>query len=391
MRIALRTSGGRGEYELAGSHGLYSITALLGRELQIEVLPQHLLRTGNIARDAQGKPRLRLVTQEWSHIYLVLAGALLLAKPKRAIGETNTGKLQLIDNGYAITTIQIDVVRQLPGEASHIRPTTFAVGNAGGEEQEVSVVDRLAQVQELWVAAEESLETDEAAPLLIAHRDALASGDARQVLVAARDLRALVDGDEDPLRFFVRRFGLATAETYTAGITQGIAAEFHADDDHRNQTESAQDFTRSWRRIKLRGAAGERFRTAIGRVYNHTCLFTGYRLPRISLTGSAGVDAAHVLPWATHNNHAIDNGICLNKLCHWAFDAGLIRMAFVEAQDRYKLWLPDAALEAESDGKIDLSAFHPIVGEIPPDRLPENREHWPSPVYLQRYNSLFES
>jgi predicted restriction endonuclease len=57
-------------------------------------------------------------------------------------------------------------------------------------------------------------------------------------------------------------------------------------------------------------------------------LFTGQRLPNTDVTESAGVEAAHILPWSTHNINAIPNGICLRKLCHWAFDAEVLKLSY---------------------------------------------------------------
>jgi putative restriction endonuclease len=36
------------------------------------------------------------------------------------------------------------------------------------------------------------------------------------------------------------------------------------------------------------------------------------------------VDAAHIIPWSRSKNDDIRNGIALCKLCHWAFDEGMM-------------------------------------------------------------------
>ena len=50
----------------------------------------------------------------------------------------------------------------------------------------------------------------------------------------------------------------------------------------------------------------------------------GLHLPRTSVNASAGVDAAHILPWADYDLDHVCNGICLCKHHHWAFDEGLL-------------------------------------------------------------------
>jgi len=71
------------------------------------------------------------------------------------------------------------------------------------------------------------------------------------------------------------------------------------------------------------------------------CLFSGQRLPRTESTTTAGVDAAHILPWSRYDLDAIPNGVCLNKQCHWAFDEGLFRLTFDSSEGAYAVTIPD--------------------------------------------------
>ena len=59
MRIALRTSGGRGEYEVAGTHESIRIHNVFSRQIVLELLPGVRLPTNNFVRHTQGKPRIR--------------------------------------------------------------------------------------------------------------------------------------------------------------------------------------------------------------------------------------------------------------------------------------------------------------------------------------------
>lgn len=96
MRIALRTSGGRGEYEVAGSHGSITVSDIIDFHIQLQMLPNQFIDTNNYIRRVQGKPRIRLSDQKQDqHIYLTIADILLMPKPKRELSKTPGGKLQL--------------------------------------------------------------------------------------------------------------------------------------------------------------------------------------------------------------------------------------------------------------------------------------------------------
>ncbi len=43
--------------------------------------------------------------------------------------------------------------------------------------------------------------------------------------------------------------------------------------------------------------------------------------------GHTAVDAAHIIPWAISHNDDIRNRMALCKLCHWAFDEGMLGVA----------------------------------------------------------------
>lgn len=96
MRIALRTSGGRGEYEVAGSHESIRVHDVFDRQIVLELLPGFRFPTNNYVRHTQGKPRIRLLDPYGdSHVYLILAAILLLPKPKREIGATPEASLNI--------------------------------------------------------------------------------------------------------------------------------------------------------------------------------------------------------------------------------------------------------------------------------------------------------
>jgi putative restriction endonuclease len=64
------------------------------------------------------------------------------------------------------------------------------------------------------------------------------------------------------------------------------------------------------------------FRRAVVTTYDHRCALCGVRI--VTSEGHTVVDAAHIVPWSVSNNDDIRNGMALCKLCHWAFDKGMM-------------------------------------------------------------------
>jgi putative restriction endonuclease len=69
-------------------------------------------------------------------------------------------------------------------------------------------------------------------------------------------------------------------------------------------------------------ARDQGFRRAVVHTYDHRCALCGIRI--ITAEGHTAVDAAHIIPWSISKNDDIRNGMALCKLCHWAFDEGII-------------------------------------------------------------------
>lgn len=78
---------------------------------------------------------------------------------------------------------------------------------------------------------------------------------------------------------------------------------------------------------KLRHVKGgftrdESFRPRVVEAYKHTCAICGAD-QRITLDMSAA-EAAHIVPRSERGADTPENAICLCRLCHWAFDNGLV-------------------------------------------------------------------
>ena len=69
-------------------------------------------------------------------------------------------------------------------------------------------------------------------------------------------------------------------------------------------------------------ARDQGFRRIVVKTYEHRCALCGLRI--ITPEGHTAVDAAHIKPWSLSQNDDIRNGMALCKLCHWAFDRGVV-------------------------------------------------------------------
>src|SRR4051812_8972634 len=145
MRIALRTSGGRGEYELAGKQGSVHASDLFNKELCYELTPSIVLPGRAIATRVQGKPRIRLEDQQTTtHLYRLLAGVLLLPKPKREFKQTHGAEL-LKREAYSMTAIKVDV-SDVQAAKAVIRPTDILLENADKQQEKIIFAHRMGRI-----------------------------------------------------------------------------------------------------------------------------------------------------------------------------------------------------------------------------------------------------
>lgn len=119
-------------------------------------------------------------------------------------------------------------------------------------------------------------------------------------------------------------------------------------------------------------------------------MFSGLQLPRTEVTATAGVDAAHILPWSRFDLDSTKNGICLNKQCHWAFDEGLLRLSYDDAENSYVVSIPNPVRLAAKKAHFDIESFEAIIGRVPQNRLPAAEALWPSRQYLAELNRFLD-
>ena len=150
MQIRLRPSGGRGEYELAGSHGKVRGSDLYGLELEFDFgldLRIPLYATADVH---DGKPRIRLDDPHTSsHAAKVIAALLLLPQPIREIRLTGGTALTVDFRRCAFSSIIVDVVSKSATKAV-LRPRTIVVINGQGASATIDVLNRFEFIRRAW-------------------------------------------------------------------------------------------------------------------------------------------------------------------------------------------------------------------------------------------------
>jgi len=106
------------------------------------------------------------------------------------------------------------------------------------------------------------------------------------------------------------------------------------------------------------------FRRAIITAYNHRCAFCGIRM--LTPDGHTVLEAAHIVPWSISHNDDPCNGLGLCRLCHWAFDEGLLGVS-----SEYAVTIsPELNNNDNIPGQVLALAERPILG-------PSNKVYWP--------------
>ncbi len=382
MRIALRTSGGRGEYELTGDSGEFSASDLFDRRLIFQISPEISLDAHQRARRLQGKPRIRLEQPGRDrHAYLLLTDILLLPRPIREIRQTLDSPDFVRDGGYSVAFIDVDVA-EANGEAE-LRPTHIWLTNVSGLAQSIDFAERMAAVQAVWATARD--EGSHLAGLLREHERAVEQGDHQAILVAASALRVEFGLGTDILPTAAAELGVGLEEAPLGGgpLVDGVPDEETEETDPQAAIRRA---ISKWRRQAVRDAAGRRFAETVKAAYSFRCVVCSHRYPKLGGTTSAGVDGAHILPYRRYDLNQIVNGLCLCKVCHWAFDNAVIRIDYRRRTRHYVISIPRSVRAEARAIEFDLSYFEQYEGPIARSRLPDAESLWPSQTYLAELN-----
>lgn len=123
-------------------------------------------------------------------------------------------------------------------------------------------------------------------------------------------------------------------------------------------------------------ARDQGFRRIVTKAYDHRCALCGVRI--ITPDGHTVVDAAHIVPWSRSRNDDIRNGMALCKLCHWAFDEGM--MGVSECYD--VITSRQIASNPNVPGLLLTLSGRNIIP-------PSDRDLWPSQQYLAEHRREF--
>jgi len=390
MRIALRTGGGRGVFELAGRQGDLAASDLFDHEIPYELTPRIIVPGRSVAALRQGKPRIALddaTRDKTTHLYRLLSAVLLLPKPKREFKATHGTDLLRFES-YSMTAIKVDVAKLNAGSVV-LRPTDLLLENADGQRKELEFTQRMGRVIRLWDVA--SGHDSELAQLVrnLANAVETENPNYKTIERSAQEISNLLHTTGDPLPIAEEQLGAASAgpehPPTTVPLPTGEANTFGLEDEISPQ-EAVIQRVRRWRQQAERGSAGRTFSRKVSNAYDFRCIFSGHRLPRFEMTDAPGVDSAHILPWSTHDLNSVRNGLCLNKQCHWAFDQGILRLDYDTSSHAYVLSIPANIRRAAADAAFDVGSFEFMVGPIPQARLPKNPALWPNPTYLTELN-----
>jgi len=390
MNIALRPSGGRGEYELAGKQGELHPHDLFGLSMFIEILPGVAIDAHSRCVLKDGKSRIRLAQPARNaQPSALIAAAMMLPKPRRERHETHGTNLLRWEQ-FVVQTVRIDVVLRTDGVL--VCPVTVRLENADGVRLDVSFAERMARVVRVWTAAAKA--TGALAEAVRAHAAAFTSPMSTQAQLAGSyvSLHSALNkpvGDMLPLIEAHYALGMPTAPS-VGDISASVTDADFIEEVYIDPSEARVERVRQWRLAAVRGGSASVFRREVREAYNSRCMFSGQRLPRTPATSTPGVDAAHILPWSRFDLDATKNGLCLNKQCHWAFDEGLFRLSFDDTENAYIISIPDPVRLAAKSADFDLGSFDTIAGVVPANRLPPNRAQWPSRKYLAELNRFLD-
>lgn len=387
MRITRRTSGGRGEYEISeeSPEGL-SPRDLLERKVVLQLDPNWSIETGVSLKMQGGKFRLRRDTTGGIQLPRQLIATLMMPEAVRADVGLGMGAPVMQSGRYAVEHIIVAGATLTAPDVARLGIDSVELRNASLGAEEINVSDRIASIRSLW-----SREDELPAPLpelLRAHRRSVL-GPGPVSVTAEKLVRRL------QFELFRLSADLGIVYSQQTDVLEGLLAALaitvrqpvlRVEEVDPTELDVRRRTTKAWKRwANARGPKTAIFRQQVRDAYRSTCLFCGLRLPPTA-ENTAGVDAAHILPWADYDLDDVRNGVCLCKLHHWAFDEGLLTLSYSEGA--YVVMVPEdirATLEVAGDFSLEL--LESVVGQVPATRLPIQSSKWPAPELLDILNA----
>lgn len=375
MDIDLRTSGGRGEYELAGEAAGTSSSALLGWTIRLNYGALGWRDTELLVTDQGGKPRLRIAGDVY-HVQRQLASALMLPQSKREKSNLATGQPVIVESRYVLETIPLESVT-LNGSDTTISADVGGVLVSNADHYTTVDLDtRAARVAAIHASAGGFPPATAAA--ISGHAAALAGTAhvSKDVERAVKLLMGEMTLDRD-IAYVPKTDPLPALEAFIGGSLPTVDPPAVASPD---EPEVRRGITKVWRLRTQRGPGMAKFRRNLMKAYDFTCAFCGAHLPTVKGEVKSGGQAAHILPYAEFDLDEVVNGMCLCPTHHWAFDEFLLVVDVsaagyeVKVSELAKRLLPDATIVFLSEA----------CGFIPPERLPAKSSDHPRPEYFER-------
>jgi putative restriction endonuclease len=119
-------------------------------------------------------------------------------------------------------------------------------------------------------------------------------------------------------------------------------------------------------------ARDQGFRRIVVSTYDHRCALCGVRI--ITPEWHTVVDAAHIIPWSRSQNDDVRNGMALCKLCHWAFDKGMMGVS----ENYLVVTSRQIAANSNVPGLLLTLSGRSIIP-------PQDRDLWPAQQYLAEH------
>lgn len=394
MRITRRTSGGRGEYEIseATPRGV-TPNDLLGRSIILELPNGWRINSGTELTAQGGKRRLRLTSQQATQMQVQrqVAAALMLPEPVRADEAFGVGEPVLQTGRYAIDHILIREAELVGNSTAILTVRAVILRNGSVQAAELQVGDRLQRLSAVWSTADEF--PPDIADLVKQHREAVSSGAAISTAV-----ERIVEHLQTSMSERSTDIGIVYSQQTDVLDALEAALDISVDEPLIQPSEVDPEepdirmrTVKEWKRwANARGPKSARFRYDVRHAYRATCVVCGDHFPPTSFS-APGVDAAHILPWSDYDLDEVQNGLCLCKLHHWAFDEALILIT-PESRAYSVALLKDIEDRLLAiDPNFSVETLRRAAGRIPEERLPRNRAHWPRPEFLQSLNSVLPS
>lgn len=379
MHIGFRTSGGRGEYEIVGSHSGYSALQLEAWTFSFR-WPDGIVRDTGLWLDPgeSGKPRLRSMLTPPFQIGRICAAMLMLPDPRRELPESGAGFPLASEKGYVMTQVGFgeDTEFAPVPELVTVDPTYVTLMNLAYTDS-IGVKERWHRIEAVYEAAERLPTAVQQA--LAAHHGYMASG--RTIEVGLTGIvHSLAKAIEPEVPGYSPRTDCLPTLEVMCGIESPEVAGLPAPDE---LPEDAPDVkaraAHKYRLVKVRGFSQHKFSLAVRQAYGHRCAFCGGRFGGISGIDS-GLEAAHILAWVSYDMDVVPNALSLCKTHHWAFDSGLMLPVFEKGKYRIRFTQLSNRLPDESRALLGEDGF-----VIPDEWLPSDPAMRPSPKILNKY------